>query len=323
MKEVKVSIIIPVYNTEKYLKQCIDSAIEQTFENYEIIAVDDESPDESKQILQEYERRYPDKFRLISQRNKGLGGARNTGIREAVGEYVLFLDSDDWIHKDTLSLTYQSAENKKCDMVIFDINCVDEVMDSETILCGYYGQGNILSLEKAPRLLFETPSACNKLYKRKVFIDTGIFFPERVWYEDLRTTIKIYVNTDEIVYLNKPLYFYRQRSNSIMHTKQSMRNLEIIDAVDEVYNYFRGKNILNQFYHELEFMAISHILLEAIPRTLGNSEMTDRLQEYILKRFPCYSNNKYIANLPRRRRIKLLLIERKLYFILQIISGRN
>ena len=108
-----------------------------------------------------------------------------------------------------------------------------------------------------------------------------------------------------------------------MHTKQSMRNLEIIDAVDEVYNYFRGKNILNQFYHELEFMAISHILLEAIPRTLGNSEMTDRLQEYMLKRFPCYSTNKYIANLPRRRRIKLLLIERKLYFILQIISGRN
>ena len=67
-------------------------------------------------------------------------------------------------------MTYQSAENKKCDMVIFDINCVDEVMDSETILCGYYGQGNILSLEKAPRLLFETPSACNKLYKRKVFM---------------------------------------------------------------------------------------------------------------------------------------------------------
>lgn len=323
MKEVKVSIIIPVYNTERYLKQCIDSAIEQTFENYEIIAVDDESPDKSRQVLQEYERRYPDKFRMISQRNKGLGGARNTGIREAAGEYVLFLDSDDWIHKDTLRLTYQIADKKKCDIVIFDINCVDEETNSETILCGYYGYGNILSLAKAPRLLFETPSACNKLYKRKLFIDTGIAFPERVWYEDLRTTIKVYVNACGIVYLNKSLYFYRQRGNSIMHTKQSMRNLEIIDAVDAIYNYFMEKKILNQYYLELEFMAINHILLEAIPRTLGNSKMTDKLQGYMLKRFPDYRTNKYISKLPMRRRIKLLLIESKLYFILKIISGRN
>lgn len=313
MEDVMISIIIPVYNTEQYLEGCLNSALGQSFDAYEIIVVDDGSTDRSPEILKGYGKQYPNKVRLIRQENKGLGGARNTGIEHAKGRYLMFLDSDDCIHIDALKKVYEYIEKTQCDVLVFDMICLDDAGNTVEVIRGCHHTADILSLDKYPQLLFEMPSVCNKVWNRNLFTQNNILFPEKVWYEDLRTSAKLYANAQKIVYMDDRLYIYKQRNSSIMHSKKSKRNLEITQAIDDIRSYFKNVHLLNKYRNEIEFMAIYHVLISAIPRVLSHQELILVLVDYMRRSYPNYTKNVYIPILSKKNRLKLFLIEKRAY----------
>ena len=169
----KLSIVVPIYKVEDYLPACLDSILLPGREDYEIIAVDDGSPDRSGQIAEEYAARHPGMIRVIHQPNGGLGAARNTGIDSAKGEFLLFLDSDDSLFPGALEEMLRELEQDDgCDVIFFNDDQVDEngQLLSHSVSCSREG---VFTLEEYPGLLLELPSACTKLWRRRLFLESG------------------------------------------------------------------------------------------------------------------------------------------------------
>ena len=159
-----VSVIIPVYNVEKYIEKCIESVLEQTFGDFEIIVVIDGSTDGSEAIARRLQEENPGKITVINQENKGLGGARNTGIINARGKYLLFVDSDDYIEKELLADATKIIESENSDIVFFDFNYVDE--NGAFLECGKAIPTGNSEFSDMPEALTAWPCAWNKLYKK-------------------------------------------------------------------------------------------------------------------------------------------------------------
>lgn len=173
--ECKISVVVPVYNVENYLGSCLDSVLNQDFESFEIVVVNDGSTDGSLEIAKTYEARYPEKVRLISQENKGLGGARNTGIDNAKGEYIVFVDSDDTIKHDMLSSLYNEMTSSNADIAIFGIEYVDENGKAFSRTEDFDEERLVFTLPERP-LMLAVSSACNKMFKLSLFRDNNIYF---------------------------------------------------------------------------------------------------------------------------------------------------
>ena len=161
---IDVSVIVPVYNTEKYLEKCLDSIVNQTFNNYEIIIINDGSPDNSETIIQEYLKKYPQKIKYYKKENGGLSEARNMGILKSSGKYLMFVDSDDYISEDMIEKLYNCIETQDSDMAICNMIKIDSKNNSTKIINYNPGTVNILEDKK---ILFNLPCACNKMYNKK------------------------------------------------------------------------------------------------------------------------------------------------------------
>lgn len=216
---VKFSFIVPVYNVEKYLSRCLDSLLSQNYQNYEIICVNDGSPDNSADILQAYQEKH-DNISVINQENKGLGGARNTGLQYASGDYIWFVDSDDWIEPDALYLlnNFIIKEGFK-DMILFDASRKQQ-QESEGTLMRASKKKNFENGMDYARCLLDGDGllyAWIKICKRALFEQSSFQF-SKGFYEDI-SEIPFYVNyVHTIGYLDKPLYDYFVNDSSIMHT---------------------------------------------------------------------------------------------------------
>jgi len=188
----KISIIIPFYNVENYIAKCINSVKNQTFTEFECILIDDESPDASKQVA-EQAIQGDKRFRIISQLNKGLGGARNTGLDNAKGEWVVFLDSDDYWERDFLRIMYEKATKYNADIIVCRYKSIssrgEEVGLNILLSEGVYTEKKLL-LE----FMLSFPTAWNKLYKRELW--KIIRFPEKLYYEDLGTIFQLVFNAE-------------------------------------------------------------------------------------------------------------------------------
>lgn len=325
-----VSVIIPVYNVEKYIEKCVTSVLEQTFDDFEIIVVIDGSTDGSEAKARKLQEENPEKIIIINQENRGLGGARNTGIINARGEYLLFVDSDDYIEKNLLADAVETLKSENSDVVIFDFDYVDE-------------SGELLKRESAvpmgnaefavmPGVLTASPCVWNKLYKKTLFTENGIFYPDRLWFEDLATTPRILSETAKISYLAKPYYNYVQRSDSIMaDSKKSAarlaRNKEILTVYEIGENYFLQMGKHEQYHSELEYLAVYHILFAAAVR-VNESDPGNKLQaelvDYTLKKYPHFEKNKYYkCLLSRKDRISIWFLRHKLFRALHLILSLN
>lgn len=315
----KVSVIVPVFNVERYLKKCLDSIVNQTFSDYEVIMVNDGSTDSSCEIAMKYVESNPSKFKLITQKNAGLGAARNTGIENANGDFYLFLDSDDTITSNAINHLFNTATQYNADIVVFDYKLINEDGKELGINSGCKNVSGVTSLETNPSLLLNHPSACNKFFKCTIFKDTSIRFPTKVWYEDLRTIPKLYIEAEVIVYSNIPLYNYLQRENSIMHSSDINRNAEIIEALDDVLNYYKINNLFDIYKEELEFLAVFHILLMGsvrVNKLKYNHPLMGEFYNYILKEFPNYEENRYVKELTKKERFILSILSKKGYRLL-------
>lgn len=228
---IPISICIPLYCTEKYICRCLDSVINQTFESFEIIIVDDCSPDNSYAIAMEYAH-IDDRIRVIRhERNLGLGGARNTGIREASGEYVMLIDSDDTLRPNALEVLY----NKTCvyhpDMIVFGVD--KEYQGGDRAPFVRYEEDEFLTNGIFARYMsseFVIPAAYNKLYRRDVLTRSNIEYPEYVYHQDVCTQPIILFGCESVLLIKEVLYDYLQRDGSAV-ASISVRHIESVQRV--------------------------------------------------------------------------------------------
>ena len=194
----QISVIIPVYNSEKYLEQCLNSVFSQTFDEYEIIIVNDGSTDDSQKIIDSYKQKFPDKIKSLYQENKGQASARNNGLFHSSGEFVFFVDSDDYLEPCAFEKTYMVAKNSDSDIVCFGFFEVRDTVKKE-MKYSFFEEKDI-----SVRYILNETSPCNKLIRRKIFVENNLSFSESKIYEDLELIPQLALYTQKI---EKSLFF--------------------------------------------------------------------------------------------------------------------
>ena len=241
----KISVIIPVYNVEKYISRCLDSIINQTLKDIEIICVNDGSKDYSLEILKDYEKR-DKRVKVINQENQGLSVARNTGLDNAIGEFVSFIDSDDWISSsDYFEKLYNSAKNTGSDIAVGEVVIGNERYENSLIT---FEKEEVTQDYLTKLKLCKVPDYCyvwNKIYNRQSLLKTGMKFVPGVIYEDVFFTPKILYYTDKLVTVPNVAYFYYRHANTLvaLSRKNPKAKIDNKKAHDEMYKFFREKNI--------------------------------------------------------------------------------
>ena len=271
-----LSIIMPVYNVEKYLNECIDSVLSQTVNDYELILVDDGSTDRSGEICREYAEK-TDRIKVIQKQNSGAAAARNVGIKNAKGEYLLFLDSDDfWSGRDCLQILKTEAQ-KNCDIVMFkaakyfDGKVIDSYGDYDLKKANSENAAEIFRyMVKEHKQL---ASACNKMVRREYILENGIFFLEGTIGEDIDWCVRVFKNAEKVCAANEILYMYRQnRTGSVTNavSPEKLNNLfNTIKIVSDEYK--QGESVFDAAVKS--FMAYEYaILLYIYP--VSNSDIS-------------------------------------------------
>ncbi len=320
----KLSIVIPVYNVEKYLAKCLDSIIYPQIPDYEIIIINDGSTDSSPEIAEKYAQKYPSLIKLVSTPNGGLGHARTEGLAIASGEYIQFIDSDDYLAENAVPEILESLK-LGYDMAIFDFVPVTESGRRLSYETGCKRDG-MFSLEEYPELLFEYLSAWNKIYKKSLFTDNSITYPDRIWFEDFYTTPKLYAAAEKITHIGKPWYNYLQRPGSILRNKNLARNLEIIQVCDEVLGYYKSHGLYEKYSRQLEYTVLYNELITSTTRVnLGDkkSPVQAELLDYFLRNFPDYKSNPYINSMAPKLKLLMHLITHKHYGSVNLIMKLN
>lgn len=254
----KLSIIVPVYNmaADGKLEYCLESLVHQTIEDYEIIAVDDCSTDSSMEILRAYERKYPDKFHAIhSEINRKQGGAKNIGMERAKGEWIGFIDSDDWITHDFYEKLIRKGEETGADMVGCDYHLTDKhnMEIGQVVHNNKREQTGILNEEKYKSLLLDSGSLVVKVYRREIVIDHPSRFPEGIFYEDNAIGNSWMLRAKHFEYIEEPLYYYYQHDVSTVHTINEKRCLDRMEAGRIMLKEAKQYGYLEKYRAELEF----------------------------------------------------------------------
>lgn len=303
---IQLSIIVTVYNREKYIERCLRSLLAQGLdkEQYEIVVVNDGSTDRSEEIITELAKEYSE-IRLVNKENSGVADTRNVGLESARGTYITYVDSDDFLEPDAYRQLLEIAYGDDYDIVIFDLYKTYEDHSEYNELHSELAQGDITPKE----YLQTTPSPCNKLMKRQLFEDGNIRFPSGIFYEDYATIPLLANEAKKIYYLKKPLYHYFQENTSITRTIGFQKkwwdmytasvNLSKLDAA---------------FYEEEE----SFIYLYLLVRTgiwylqTDHFEEINKIVDYVEECFPKWWKNKYVKDRPfKEKLIAYLLFKRK------------
>lgn len=291
----KLSVIVPVYKAEAYLRECVDSILNQTEKDLEIILVNDGSPDSSGDICAEYVARYPDKITLISLDNGGQGRARNHGIDVAKGDFLSFIDSDDFIEPDMYELMLAAAERECADIVVCDME-------------KRYDDGGVEYVKSA---LQEDPmaavgSASNKIFKRSLVGD--VRFPVGLWYEDFSFSAKLAMLSEKTAFVNEPLYIYRCGQESTMNNNNARKNLDIIDIMRDIRAFADEGGYKDSF----EFLLINHVLLESVKRVARQNApdkkaIISALRRYVRENIPKLGECEAYKRESRNRRVIMWL----------------
>lgn len=236
---IRLSVIVPVYNVEKYIVKCIQSVVENDLPHseVEIIVVDDESPDKSVEIVRSTFG-HLSFIKVISQKNAGLGGARNTGIQNAGGEYLLFLDSDDWVLPNTLKSIVIQAEEAKVDILEFAAQGVDP---SGKVVYHYTNSTRGKSMDGVSYYndVRYMNSACNKLYRKQFLLDHHLFFLERIFIEDFEFNTRVLVHAEKVAATDFLVPQYLQSPNSITRTSDKKKQQKMVSDIFQVLEITR------------------------------------------------------------------------------------
>ncbi len=293
-----ITIIVPVYKVEKYLKKCIDSIINQDYKNLEIILVDDGSPDICPEICDEYAKK-DERIRVVHKENGGLSDARNAGIKVATGEYIAFIDSDDYVAENYISMLLYTL--KKYDADISACNYIKVYEDTgrqEVEL--KTDKELVMTNVEAMKDLFILPSnsdvvTWNKLYRTSLFTDNNIEFPKGKLHEDNFTTYKLYYYSSKVAFVNVPCYYYLQRKDSIMGQKFNPRRLDILLALQEIKKFVKKNNIdLEQEIKFNELLILLGLLNSMIDTNCVDDKVFEDIRNRIIKDKREYLNSPYL-----------------------------
>lgn len=287
----KVSVIVPVYNVEEYLTKCLDSLVHQTLEDIEIILINDGSTDRSQAILDRYKKKYPEKIRVFYKENGGQGSARNIGIREASGDYIGFVDSDDYVTLDMFEKLYAAAIREDADLVTCNYYYIDDRGQRKI---------NLYKPQKQTDLFFNPWAApWNKLYRRTILTKNNVFYPELRAYEDTAFYADIIPFVNKIINIDDPLIYQFYHGSSTMNAKQNERTLLIFDVIDYILNFYRDHGVYEKYYEYLEYFCSKILLSSSVLRLCQIRDRKIRRKylnltiDEVNRRFPGYKRNRY------------------------------
>ena len=240
----RISVIVPIYKVEAFLNRCVDSILNQSYRNLEIILVDDGSPDNCGLICDEYARR-DERIVVVHKKNGGLSSARNAGLDIATGEYIGFVDSDDYLAPDMYEKMYKALTESESDLCICGTSYVDEEgapfhQEIPSTICNEILDQQGLFAKLQQQDYFYYVIACAKLYRAELFAD--IRFPEGRLHEDEFTAHRVFGECARTVTLEEPMYYYVQRAGSIMNSSITIKKVDAAWAFYDRYLYFKERN---------------------------------------------------------------------------------
>nr|WP_300652132.1 glycosyltransferase [uncultured Anaerobutyricum sp.] len=291
---VKVSIVVPVYNVEKYLRKCLNSLVNQTLEEIEIIVVNDGATDNSQQIIMEFEKNFSGKIKSYIKENGGLSDARNYGIPLCKGEYIGFVDSDDYIDESMYEILYEKAKEDDSDMVTCDYYMVYGGNSKQHIKSKEF-------INKKDMFIAPKAAAWNKIYRRKMLVDNNIVFPKGLIYEDTLFFAKCIPYIDRVSYVPQPLVFYVQRMGSIANT-QGIKTQQIYLIFQEIIKFYKDRGLYNEYKDYIEYYCTRITFgsnLERVCRVPDKKMRNKLARDCILKIkgiFPDYKENCILNN---------------------------
>ena len=307
-----VSVIVPFYNVEGYIGRCLDTLVKQTLDDIEIILVNDGSKDRSKIIVDKYLKEYPEKIVYLEKENGGLSDARNFGISYANGEYIAFLDSDDYVEYTMYKDMYELAKKENSDMVECDFYWEYPYKNKRKEDKGIIYNGKKEMIEKI-RVV-----AWNKLIKKEILEKSKVMFPKGYRYEDVEFTYKLVPYLDKVSFLKKPCVHYIQREGSISNN-QNERNREIFDVLDHVIDFYKENDLYDEYRDELEYIYIRYAFCSSLLRIVKikdqniQQKLLDLTWEKVNTNFPEWKKNPILKSKKDLKSIYLKTINKFTY----------
>lgn len=316
-----LSVVVPVYNMAKdgNLEYCINSLVNQTLQNMEIIAVDDASTDDSLKILRDYEQKYPGRVKVIaSPENRKQGGARNLGIREAQGRYIGFMDADDWCVEDLFERMVECAKQTGADVVGTDMCRVYEhtMTPTQREECNLPGQIGILDHEKRKEYLLHPGPAVTKIYARELLLDKGFQFPEHMSYEDNAIFIELGMRMKHFEHIPEANIFYYQHDDSTTHHIDMKKCEDRMQAMRIMMQYAKKNGALEEYRDVVEFH-FSNLFyrntLFSYMQSKGRKRIgfIRKMGKEMLKTFPDFRQNLYYNQIVNDYEQKLINLQLK------------
>jgi len=275
----KISVIVPIYNTEKYLDKCLTSILNQTMQEIEIICVDDCSSDDSCLIVEKFIEQDSRLSLIRHKENKGPGGARNTGILAARADFLASVDSDDYIKPEMMKTLWDASENGKFDIVCCGFKVVNE-------------EGREVSSSNIPPQTIQNASASvnifslmgnefwNKLWRKTLFIDNGLLFPENLYFEDAATTPRLLAKSETIIIIEKYLYSYLRRPDSITRTHSAKHILDGFKVLEIHQEFLEVNDLLNRHKENFNNYLKANLIYHS-NRVLNSNMSQDEINQYL------------------------------------------
>jgi len=289
----KVSVVVPVYNVYDYIDKCLWSLVNQTLDDIEIVVVNDGSPDNSQEIIDKYKEKYPNKVKSFIKKNGGLSDARNFGILKCTGEYIGFVDSDDYVEQDMFEKMYNKAKNGNFDVVVCDVNYV---YPNKTVKVSSNLKTDITdSLKLKDSMINIYPAAWNKIYRREIISD--VQFKKDVWYEDVEFLYRLFPFINSIGVLDLAFVNYVQRDGAITKTFDK-RLYHYIDNWNGIVDFYKENNFYDEYFLQLEYCYVRYLYATFIIQATNfdKKEFNSAYRaakENVKKIFPKYRRNRY------------------------------
>lgn len=289
---VDISVIVPIYNAEKYLNKCVDSLINQTKKELEFILVNDGSTDKTEEIIKSYK---DSRIKYFKNKNQGIGKTRNFGIEKATGKYIMFLDSDDYLKNNACEILYKSVEKNDADLAICDFYKIyDSGVEEKIKLLSF----KPTTLRKTPSLVNEINLApWNKLYKKELITKNKIKFVENLKYEDAPFVIEAFSKAGKIIKVDEYLNYYLIHGNSET-TVRDKRCFDILKIIDLIRKNTKNEAYLQEEINKLTVRIITNYTIQQRNQKDKNVglDFIDEAFSYLEKEVPDYKNNKYFKN---------------------------
>ena len=319
--EDKVSIIVPIYNVEKYLERCVTSILNQTYKNIEVLLIDDCSTDRSGEIAKKFEEKDSRCRYIKREKNGGSSATRNTGIENATGEYLSFVDSDDWVSENFISHLINKAKEQNADITVCDYIMVNE--NGKEIKANTLE--NLSDNSKyEDKIAYIRNHVVTKLLKKDFFIKQNLKFPEEIKRaEEMQVIIPMLTKTNKIAILNEALYYYYQRKNSLSNNRKPEKiDLSFYSkAFENVIKNSKGLYPEEIEYHGILEMIYGKTML-MIRHKYSNKEIKEHLKEFDNK-FPNWRKNKYVKNMCFLKKFFVKIASKRWIVLLRVMVSIN